>query len=311
LALSAVATAVSPAAAANESSGFTALVPGKGATDVDYSKSFREIVRARQIDMIERTLGADAAEAASNPEIIGGKKARKGKWPGQVGLLQAQVSDNAKAQFCGGSLIKSKWILTAAHCVDFLKKVSDVEVLIGTQSLAKGGKRYNANLIAIANGWDPKTFDYDLALIRLTKKAKGKGIATYSMANKKLGKKYVKPGKKAYVTGWGNTSTTQDVFPIDLREVVVPFVSRNTCNKPASYDGDITKQMICAGYKAGGKDACQGDSGGPLLVKHKKKWRLQPGIVSWGIGCAQPNKYGVYTNVPLFKKSVDAYIKSN
>jgi secreted trypsin-like serine protease len=131
------------------------------------------------------------------------------------------------------------------------------------------------------------------------------------MASRKLGKKYIKPGKKAYVTGWGNTSTNSDVYPVDLREVKVPFVSRATCNARKSYNGEISSVMICAGYQEGGKDSCQGDSGGPLLVRHKRKWRLQAGVVSWGIGCARPYKYGVYSNLPLAKKGLREFIKAN
>ena len=57
--------------------------------------------------------------------------------------------------------------------------------------------------------------------------------------------------------------------------------------------------MICAAVPGGGKDACQGDSGGPLVVDGKLA-----GIVSWGVGCAEPQYPGVYSNVATLKSFV-------
>ena len=61
---------------------------------------------------------------------------------------------------------------------------------------------------------------------------------------------------------------------------------------------------ICAGYAAGGVDTCQGDSGGPMFRRDNANQWIQVGIVSWGIGCAQPNAPGVYTEVSTFASQI-------
>ncbi|GCC26229.1 hypothetical protein chiPu_0004644 [Chiloscyllium punctatum] len=98
----------------------------------------------------------------------------------------------------------------------------------------------------------------------------------------------------AWVTGWGYTKEFGKVSTV-LQQANVSVIGREICNSLQYYGGQITEQMLCAGYQAGKVDACQGDSGGPLVL-HVKSWRLI-GIVSWGSGCARPNRPGVYSNV--------------
>ena len=103
-------------------------------------------------------------------------------------------------------------------------------------------------------------------------------------------------GTPFVVTGWGATteggSKVRDLRFIDN----LPFVTRTDCNAPLSYNGAITENMICAGVRSGGVDSCQGDSGGPLTFETGTAPKLA-GVVSWGEGCARPNKVGVYTRV--------------
>ena len=98
-------------------------------------------------------------------------------------------------------------------------------------------------------------------------------------------------GQMTTVTGWGDLEWKGSKSK-KLMKVHVPIVRRNQCNN--WYNGDITKNMICAGLEAGGKDSCQRDSGGPLVLKGSNQL---VGIVSWGDVCAAKKRPGVYTNV--------------
>ena len=68
----------------------------------------------------------------------------------------------------------------------------------------------------------------------------------------------------------------------------------------------IDDDMIMAGYPDGGYDSCQGDSGGPHILTTNDGKSIQTGIVSWGEGCALPNRPGVYTRVSVYARSVYA-----
>lgn len=106
-------------------------------------------------------------------------------------------------------------------------------------------------------------------------------------------------------TGWGDTKADPLVqkLPEHLQEVKVPLVSTFNCNDANSWDGLITRNMICAGTDQGGENACQGDSGGPLTKKDSAgKYTVLTGITSWGSRyCALPNSFIVYTRVSRFR----------
>ncbi|BHF57770.1 Transmembrane protease serine 5 [Sparganum proliferum] len=98
------------------------------------------------------------------------------------------------------------------------------------------------------------------------------------------------------VAGWGKTED-QSVSPT-VRDLVVPVLDVEVCNKSAAYSGHVTDAMLCAGHLEGGKDACQGDSGGPLMCRKatEDSWTLV-GIVSFGKGCAEAGVPGIYSRV--------------
>lgn len=95
-----------------------------------------------------------------------------------------------------------------------------------------------------------------------------------------------------------------------LRKASVPVVDTAVCNGPDSYNGQIKEHMICAGHKEGGIDSCQGDSGGPLVL-NGADGAVLVGVVSWGKGCAQKLKYGVYTRVAENRNWINRVVAAN
>ena len=68
--------------------------------------------------------------------------------------------------------------------------------------------------------------------------------------------------------------------------------------------------MICVGLEQGGIDACQGDSGGPMVCETGGKFYVQ-GATSWGQGCAQPWKFGVYAKVKYLLSWLNQMFSNN
>jgi len=185
-------------------------------------------------------------------------------------------------------------VLTAAHCVDD-KLPSDIAVYLGSISLVDttGSEYIAVDAIYVHPDYDDITNNADIALLHLEETS---GQLPIALIDNSL---LDDAGNIATVIGWGITDTDYPSVSEVLMEVDVPIISNATCNDSISYNGTVTDSMLCAGDSTGGIDACQGDSGGSLMVDGDYT-KVQVGIVSWGDGCAQPNKYGVYTRLLEF-----------
>lgn len=228
----------------------------------------------------------EESAVVSERPIVGGTVSAAGSRPYQVSL------QSNGGHFCGGALIGSRWVLTAAHCTS---SYGGIQVKVGTNSLYSGGQTISVNKVIVHPGYDAGTMENDIALLRLASDA---AYETLPIPTPDILAAVGQPGDVATVSGWGLTSEYGYSSSV-LREVTVPIVSNATCNSYQAYYNRIADSMLCAGYASGGKDSCSGDSGGPLVVDYGGQ-SYSIGVVSWGEGCARPNKYGVYTRTQAY-----------
>jgi len=230
------------------------------------------------------------------PQIVGGTVATPGAWPWQVRISRS----GATGIYCGGSLIATQWVLTAAHCAQ--SSIGGYTIVLGDHSrtTTEGTEQTRTvSQIIVHPSYSSSTYNNDLALFRLSSPVTLNSrvqLVTLERNNSALA-----AGVSTTVTGWGTTSSGGSTSTT-LRQVTVPIVSNTTCNSSSSYGGDVTSNMLCAG--SSGKDSCQGDSGGPLVIASTNR---QAGIVSWGIGCALAQYPGVYTRVPNYISWIQGY----
>ncbi len=230
-------------------------------------------------------------------QIVGGETAAPGAWPWMVAIRA--FTEAGYHTFCGASLVAPSWALTAAHCV-VNAEPEQIVATVGPHRLDSGqGEERAVDRIVLhpRYGFDfAHDFAHDLALLHLTEPVEGELVSLLGSDNLEL----AGPGTVGTVIGWGAMSEdgSAGLLTYDLQQVELPIVSEEECT--SSMGRMITENMLCAGFRHGGKDACHGDSGGPLVVPDGEGgWQLA-GLVSFGIGCARPTFYGVYTRVSQY-----------
>ncbi|KAK2876888.1 hypothetical protein Q8A67_020984 [Cirrhinus molitorella] len=241
--------------------------------------------------------------------IVGGYSASEGAWPWQV-----DIQTDRDGHVCGGTIISENWVLSAAHCFPNPNDIYPYIIYAGRQQL---------------NGWNPDETSHRISRVVVplgyTDPQLGQDIALVELATPVRWSDRIQPiclpyanvefnsDMRCMITGWGDIRDGVALQGVGaLQEVQLPIIDSKTCQDMflinPTENIDIGNDMMCAGFQQGGKDSCQGDSGGPLVCQVSDGSWVQAGIVSFGLGCAKPNRPGVYAKVSSFINFIQNHV---
>jgi len=248
----------------------------------------------------------------ANRRVIDGTDAGFGTFPWQA-LIRI-----GKAK-CGGVLINRQHVVTAGHCIKN-KNIADLSVTLGEYNIAESydaqerypSETYKVAAMVVHPGFkfSPAADRFDVAVLQLSSPVSYMShIAPICLPQ--VGRD-PEPGTIAYAAGWGAIIPDDQLGPLAflipkeqkrpkvLQVVDVPLIENHECevwHERAGITVQLYPEMMCAGYRDGGKDSCKGDSGGPLMVRQRDGRFVLVGLVSAGFSCGKPGQPGIYHRI--------------
>ncbi|CAH0384577.1 unnamed protein product [Bemisia tabaci] len=281
-------------------------------TTMSVASSTRPPVYSKYVCGVKGTArGAGSGAPARTARVVGGEDADPAEWCWQVALI-----NSLNQYLCGGALIGTQWVLTAAHCVTNIVRSGDaIYVRVGDHDLTRKYGSPGAQTLRVATTYihhnhNSQTLDNDIALLKLHGQAELRdGVCLVCLPARGVSHA---AGKRCTVTGYGYMGEAGPI-PLRVREAEIPIVSDAECIRKINAVTEkifiLPASSFCAGGEEG-NDACQGDGGGPLVCQDDGFYELA-GLVSWGFGCGRVDVPGVYVKVSSFIGWINQIISVN
>uniref|UniRef100_W8C6R3 Collagenase n=1 Tax=Ceratitis capitata TaxID=7213 RepID=W8C6R3_CERCA len=207
--------------------------------------------------------------------IISGSPASLGQFPWQVILK----NDAEEDLLCGGSIIATNWVLTAAHCT--YGKTS-VFLMFGTVIFNNpNALNMTSTQLYIHPNFNIKTLNYDVSLIQLPAPL---SFTTYIQPIQLVTNEYANVsfiGRVAIIAGFGLTDDDYLESSDVLLYAFVDIINNNQCADVFGTDVVLSSTLCARGENGSDMSICSGDSGGPLITKDLSGTWMQIGINSF------------------------------
>ncbi|XP_063003427.1 serine protease 57-like [Elgaria multicarinata webbii] len=252
------------------------------------ARGFMALMMKPVLFLVLLQAGLLLATRTSRTWVIGGKEATPHSRP-----FMASIQMNGE-HFCGGFLVRRRWVMTAAHCL-INNPDPSIRVVLGAHSLKTpepSQQVFGVQKSLPHPRYDATSVQNDIRLVKLNRSA----ILTREVQRARLPRANsdLRAGAKCRVSGWGDISNYATI-PTELMEANLTVVDRTKCN--ASWAGNIFDCMFCAANTdLTLRGFCSGDSGGPLVCGTRVH-----GIVSFnGRKCGNRRFPDVFTRISKY-----------
>ncbi|KAM6965463.1 tissue-type plasminogen activator [Aplochiton taeniatus] len=263
------------------------------------------------------TCGERSDNFRSRPSfrVFGGRQSDITDQPWQAAINVYQPRLKIYHHLCGGILIDSCWVLSAAHCFEDGIKSERLQVVLGRTFRKENST--TEQIFEVEQYWnhdkfDSDTFDNDIVLLKLKSDI---GICAVN-SPEVLPACLPEPGlvlpdwTECEISGYGRETAFAAEFSERVKRGHVRLWPQERC-VPGLLSGlQVTSNMLCAGDTRGLDDACKGDSGGPLVCPKDGRMILM-GVISWGDGCGKRDVPGVYTRVSRYTDWISSKMQAN